>query len=61
MRVLCDTNVLVRAVMPPTGPAAELLTILAGNAHPLVTSSAVLAEVSDVLRRRLWPPRWYAQ
>ena len=50
MRVMCDTNVLVRAVLTPQGAAAELLERLA-QGHLLVTSAYQLTELLDVLRR----------
>lgn len=50
MRIMCDTNVLVRGVISPFGAAAELLGIIARD-HSLVTSLAVLGELYDVLRR----------
>jgi putative PIN family toxin of toxin-antitoxin system len=50
MRVMCDTNILVRAVISPYGAAAELVRIVAKD-HSLVTSSYVLAELLEVLRR----------
>jgi len=50
MRVLCDTNVLVRAFISPHGPAAELLTTIATE-HLLIVSLPVLSELYEVLRR----------
>ena len=50
MRVMCDTNVLVRAILSPSGAAAELLRRIAGE-HVLISSSFQLAELLDVLRR----------
>src|SRR5438477_5627970 len=50
MRVMCDTNVLVRAILTPQGAAAELLDRLA-QGHLLVTSAYQLTELLDVLRR----------
>jgi putative PIN family toxin of toxin-antitoxin system len=50
MRVMCDTNVLVRAVLTPQGAAGELLERLA-QGHLLVTSAYQLTELLDVLRR----------
>jgi putative PIN family toxin of toxin-antitoxin system len=50
MRVLLDTNVLVRAVLSPFGPAAELLALIARD-HTLIVSLPVLGELYDVLRR----------
>ena len=50
MRIMCDTNVLVRGVINPFGAAAKLLSIIASQ-HSLVTSPPILAELYDVLRR----------
>jgi putative PIN family toxin of toxin-antitoxin system len=50
MRILCDTNVLVRSVISPYGPAAELLRLIAER-HTLIVSPYVLSELYDVLRR----------
>jgi uncharacterized protein len=50
MRIVCDTNVLVRCVLSPQGAAAELLkTLISG--HILITSPPLLAETLEVLRR----------
>jgi putative PIN family toxin of toxin-antitoxin system len=50
MRIMCDTNVLVRTILSPNGAAAELLRIIAKE-HSLVVSLPVLGELYDVLRR----------
>jgi len=50
MRVMCDTNVLVRAALTPAGAAAELLRQLSAE-HLLVTSGYQLVELLEVLRR----------
>ncbi len=50
MRIMCDTNVLVRTILNPDGAAAELLRLIARE-HLLVTSHPVFAELYDVLRR----------
>jgi putative PIN family toxin of toxin-antitoxin system len=47
---MCDTNILVRAVISPYGAAAELVRIVT-NDHLLITSHYVLSELYDVLRR----------
>lgn len=47
---MCDTNILVRVVLSPRGPAAELLRRLILG-HTLVTSPPQLLELLDVLRR----------
>ena len=50
MRIMCDTNVLVRAALSPGGAASELMRMIALD-HALITSSAQFAELLDVLRR----------
>src|ERR1051326_4968808 len=50
MRIMCDTNVLVRAFLTPGGAAAELLKAIRQN-HLLVSSQFQLTELLDVLRR----------
>jgi uncharacterized protein len=50
MRILCDTNVLLRAFLSPAGAAAVLFRKVAQE-HILVTSAFQLAELLDVLRR----------
>lgn len=47
---MCDTNILVRAVITPGGAAAELLRLVATE-HLLVTSSYQLSELWEVLQR----------
>lgn len=51
MRVVLDTNVLVRAAMSPHGPAALLQALLLQPEHELVVSTWLLQEVEDVLCR----------
>lgn len=48
MRIVLDTNVLARVVKSPEGPAAELFERIASE-HLLITSLALLAELSRVL------------
>lgn len=50
MRVVCDTNVLIRAAINPNGLAAELLHRIRSS-HVLVASLPLLSEVLVVLRR----------
>jgi putative PIN family toxin of toxin-antitoxin system len=50
MRIVCDTNVLVRAAIHPSGLAGELLKLIRAS-HLLVASLPLLAEVLQVLRR----------
>lgn len=49
MRVLLDTNVLVRATGESTGPARALLLRLAVPPHVIVTSAFLLTELRRVL------------
>lgn len=51
MRIVLDTNVLVRAFVSPTGPAAEVLHHIR-SPHALVASDHLLQELSRVLLYR---------
>lgn len=52
MRVVIDTNVLVRTTPASHGgPARELLERLLVDPHKLITSTPLIAELADVLRR----------
>ena len=52
MRVLLDTNLLLRAAISPKGSAREILRLIeAAEEHVLVMSPHLLSEVADVLRR----------
>ena len=48
MRVVLDTNVLVRAMASPSGPAGELFERVAAD-HVLIASPELLEELSRVL------------
>ena len=50
MRIVLDSNVLVRAVISPTGPAAAVHALIQPPDHLLVTSAELLRDVSDALR-----------
>src|SRR5438046_21584 len=50
MRIVCDTNILVRAAINPNRLAGELLKRIRAG-HVLVASLPLLAEVLEVLRR----------
>ncbi len=50
MRIVCDTNVLVRAAINPNRLAGELLRQIRAS-HVLLASLPLLAEVLNVLRR----------
>ena len=50
MRIVCDTNVLVRGAINPNRLAGELLREIRAS-HVLLTSVPMLAELFDVLRR----------
>lgn len=45
MRILFDTNILVRAVKPGTGPAREALLTATSDKHVLISSEFILDEV----------------
>jgi predicted nucleic acid-binding protein len=49
MRVVLDTNILVRAAKNATGPARELLRSFESEDHVLVLSSFILIELLRVL------------
>jgi putative PIN family toxin of toxin-antitoxin system len=49
MRVVLDTNVLVRATKSAVGPARKLLATLSFAPHAIVTSSGLLAGLMRVL------------
>jgi putative PIN family toxin of toxin-antitoxin system len=49
MRVVLDTNVLVRATKNATGPARELLGLLQADPHVIVISRELLVELVRVL------------
>lgn len=52
MRILLDTNILVRAAISPGGSARAILRLIeASEAHALVISAYLLSEVADVLCR----------
>ncbi len=48
MRITLDSNILVRAVISPRGPALHLLDVVL-DAHTLVSSRFILEEVKRVL------------
>src|SRR5437762_13920386 len=50
MRIVCDTNVLVRAAINPNRLAGELLRQIRAS-HVLLSSLPLLAELLTVLRR----------
>jgi len=52
IRAVLDTNVLVRGLTRATGPSREILEALVDTkVFGLVTSTAILAELGDVLQR----------
>lgn len=52
MRMVIDTNVLVRATPASLGgPAWETLKLAATGPHELISSQPLLLELADVLRR----------
>ena len=50
-RAVLDTNVLVSALISPSGPSARLLLELRAGAFELVVSPRLLDELLEVLRR----------
>jgi putative PIN family toxin of toxin-antitoxin system len=50
-RAVLDTNVLVSALISPSGPSAALLLELRAGAFELVASPTLLAELGEVLGR----------
>ena len=57
MRILFDTNILVRAAKPGAGPAREAVLLAVTSGHTLIVPEFVLAE----LRRALTYPRLRAR
>jgi putative PIN family toxin of toxin-antitoxin system len=59
VRILLDTNLLIRAAITPEGLARKILRLIeAGADHILVLSPYLLSEVADVLRRDRIRARW---
>lgn len=59
MRILLDTNILIRAANTPDGLARKILDlILHDERKVLVISSQILSELADVLRRPRLRSRW---
>ena len=60
MRVVLDTNILVRAnpKVSPRGLARDLLLIIVAGPHVLILSSAILVEVQRVLTYPHVQARW---
>jgi putative PIN family toxin of toxin-antitoxin system len=58
MRVVLDTNVLVRAAADEQGLAGRLLQEIAAGPHVLVSSPYVLSEVARVLAYGRLQARW---
>jgi len=52
LKVVLDTNVLVSAVISPTGPPARVLELAADGAFQLIVSPPIIAEYEGVLARR---------
>lgn len=58
MRIVLDTNILVRAAASRTSPARELLDrILQRDEHTLILSAFLVDEIEDVLRRPFFRDR----
>jgi putative PIN family toxin of toxin-antitoxin system len=59
LKILLDTNILVRAAISPNGLARQILDrIRRSDEHTLVVSSHLLSEVADVLSRPRIQVRW---
>ncbi|HEY3739062.1 MAG TPA: putative toxin-antitoxin system toxin component, PIN family [Bryobacteraceae bacterium] len=60
MRIVLDTNILVRAnpAAPPKGLARDLLLTVLSGPHTLILSPAILAEVERVLSYPRVQARW---
>ncbi len=58
MRIVLDTNILVRANVKARGPARDLLLTIAYSEHVLITSPFLLREVERALAyprlKKLW-------
>ncbi|HUY92672.1 MAG TPA: putative toxin-antitoxin system toxin component, PIN family [Pirellulales bacterium] len=50
MRATCDTNVLARAAVRPTGPARAVFVELLSDPHAHVLSEPIVTELARVLR-----------
>ncbi len=58
MRVVLDTNILVRANPRARGPARDLLQKIVSGNHVLVTSPSLLQELARVLAYPRVEMRW---
>jgi putative PIN family toxin of toxin-antitoxin system len=59
VRILLDTNLLVRAAITPQGSARAILRLIEeSEQHSLLISAYLLSEVADVLRRERIRARW---
>ncbi len=58
MRVVLNTNILVRAYPETAGPARELLHRIASSPHTLVISMGILDEVELTLGKDYLQARW---
>lgn len=58
MRILLDTNLLVRAAISPDGLARKLLIAIEEQNHVLIVFSQLLGEVAAVLGRPRLQRRW---
>lgn len=53
MRAVVDTNVLISALLNPRGAPARVLSAALRSEYDLVTSSELLAELAEVLQRKI--------
>lgn len=51
MKVVLDTNVLVSALMTPTGPCASILALVLADVVTVCVDARILAEYAEALQR----------
>jgi putative PIN family toxin of toxin-antitoxin system len=59
VRIVLDTNILVRAAANEQGLAGKLLQVIASGPHVLVSSPYILSEVARVLNYARLQARWH--
>ena len=52
MRIVLDTNVIVSALLTPSGPPASVLNLVLRGSATLLIDNRILFEYDDVLRRK---------
>jgi hypothetical protein len=51
IRVVLDTNIIVSALLQPTGPPARIFTLVLGDGLQLCVSAGIYAEYEEVISR----------